>query len=174
VTEQRSLIAYDHWRLASDKVDYFVLSISAALTAYLGQHAVVTPLAVDPATLELASLLLFAASTVFGIDRIQANVTSLGAESGFLEAFERAGQLRIVLQTESGTQLIDSVSGETYTLAVAQQKIEAHDRRATGLHAQKEKWQRRSERSYKFRDICLKLGVTLYAAAKLWSAIHAR
>jgi hypothetical protein len=174
LTTERSLIAYDLWRRASDKVDYYVLSISAALTAYLGQHIAITRLAFDPLTLELASLLLFATSVLLGLERIKAMVTALGAESGYLAAFEQGGQLRTLLQTPaSSTHLIDEVSGEAFPITDAGKKLEAHDHRAAALKAEQEKWKRRSKLAYVWRDRCLMLGITLYAVAKLWTAILA-
>ena len=173
LNDARSVVAYNHWRHASDKVDYFMLGISTALTAYFGQNLITTKIGVNPSTLELASLFLFAASVLAGLERIKAMVTALGAESGYLAAFERAGNIRTAVEKGGGANLLDSVSGETFSIAAALKEIAIQDQHCATLERQKDKWKEYAECVYKCRDRCLMCGVVLFTGAKLWLAIRA-
>ena len=58
--------SWEHWRQASERLDYFLLGVSAALTTYLGQHLAKPSIGVNGPTLELLTLGLWAFATAAG------------------------------------------------------------------------------------------------------------
>jgi hypothetical protein len=170
----KALIAWEHWRESSEKLDYFILGTSSALTAYIGQHRPKAILGFNAGSSEVASVVVLALSVVAGVGRHRARVASLGAQQYLHDAMSIAGQMRTMLQTGGGRPLIDRNSGRTYTAAEATQRIEREDKRIAAARARSERWKRRAERAYNWRDWLLVAGVLFYAAAKVWTVLPAR
>lgn len=86
---------------ASNKLDYFILGVSIAVCAYLGQTNPYAPVGFNEATFRLTSLLIFAGSAVCGFRRIEertqlmlANANALGSTGRNREDWYRKGELR--------------------------------------------------------------------------------
>ena len=171
--DDRSLVAWEHWHQSSEKLDYFILGISAALTAYVGQHLALAPLGVNPSTAQLLSLLLFAASVLAGLQRLRAVVTALSIEKTRLLAYQRAGQLKTLLLNPKSSVLVDSSSGQTYTLEQARAEAERSEKEYADVQKKSDQWSGRADRAYNLRDWFLTAGVVVYAASKVWLAIVA-
>jgi len=170
MSDPRSVKLWEHWRESSEKLDYFVLGISAALTAYLGQNLTVRSLGFDPATAELVSLMCLALSVLAGLDRLRSAVANLAAQTALLEEQERTGALETVLKKGGGRTVIDEVSGATCSVELAQARVNKGEAAIASLTGQVFKWRRRSERAYNWRDWLLAVGVILFAVAKVWAA----
>jgi len=89
----RSVLSYDYYREASQRFDYFVLAVSTALCAYIGQTLVPQKLNVSPYALEVLSLFLLVASVIAGFKRIEKSVVSHRLNHTFLHLNEQRGQL---------------------------------------------------------------------------------
>lgn len=173
MSDDKAVKAWEYWRESAEKLDYFLLGVAAALTAYIGQHPPAGPFGVNAAALEVSSVVLFALSSVAGVDRLRATVVGLAAQQVMLDASGSSGQLRTLLTTGRGTTMIDTRTGRTYSAAQAVAKIEHEDKRHAAAQKEWERWKRRGERAYKARDWLLIAGVLAYAAAKAWIAASA-
>jgi hypothetical protein len=170
-SEDRPLKAWERGRESAEKLDYFMLGMSSALTAYIGQHLPTTTLGLNAGSLEYASLAAFSLSVVAGIERVRAGVAGLSAQQVQLEASGMAGAMRTMLVKKPTSGAIDEVSGRTYTPAEVVAKIAHEDKRTQAADRQWERWKKRGERAYRWRDYLLFLGVLTYAAGKIWSAL---
>ena len=141
--------------------------MSAALTAYIGQHTVPTQLGLNSSTFELASLLLLACSTVAGLRRLRAVTAFSLAESVALDAHEKAGAMKTLLLKSPGKQVIDADSGTIYSYEEGRQFAEALEARRGSAGKQVSRWKRAAESTYRWRDRLLVCGVLTYGAAKL-------
>ncbi|MCC6243965.1 MAG: hypothetical protein IT353_14070 [Gemmatimonadaceae bacterium] len=164
---ERSIVAWQRWRDQADKFDYYALGIASALTAYLGQHIVPARLGLNASTLELASLLTLAASTVAGLKRLKAATSFSLAESVALDAQEKAGGVATQLLKSPGQQLIDEESGTIYSHEQAHQLARTMQARSDSAEKQVARWRKAAESTYRWRDRFLIGGVALYGAAKL-------
>jgi hypothetical protein len=169
VSDDRSLIAWQHWRQSAEKVDYFVLGIASALTAYLGQHLSFSKLGANPATAELLSLVLLGGSVVAGLDRLRSSVSALNSDGHALQAQERVEAMKDLLAKGKGTTT-DRETGRTFTLADAEAEVQRAEQLRDFFRKQNQKWTRRCERAYNWRDRLLVVGVVVYVAAKVWAA----
>jgi hypothetical protein len=170
MADERELKAWEHWRESSEKLDYFILGTSSALTAYFGQHLPSVSLGLNAASLELISLTLLGLSVVAGVERLRASVAGLGAQGFLLEANGIAGSMRALVTAKPGTGLIDAVSGRTFTPDETSRTIAINEKRAASAQKQWLRWKRRGELAYKARDYLLILGIVAYVAAKIWAA----
>ncbi|MCW1242940.1 hypothetical protein OC610_00840 [Pseudomonas sp. SAICEU22] len=64
---------------AASKLDYFILGVALAISAYLAQTNPYAPLGINKETFLLLSLLIFAASAVCGFLRLEFKVKEMGA-----------------------------------------------------------------------------------------------
>lgn len=168
---ERSLKAWDHWRESATRLDYFILGISTALTAYQGQHLAPVSPGLNPGTIALGSLAALSLSVVAGIERLRAGVAFLAAQSISLEAHARAGQIKTLLKTGAGAEIIDSVSGDTFAVKDAAKEIAKSEGRMASAEKQVARWRRRAELAYNWRDGLLVGGVVLFVTSKLLSAL---
>jgi len=164
---ERSIVAWQRWRDQADKFDDYALGISAALTAYIGQHIVPTRIGLNSSTFELASLLMLACSAVAGLKRLRATTAFSLAESASLDAHEKAGATKTLLLKSPGKQAIDVDSGTIYSYEQGQQFAESLGARRESTDKQVSRWKKAAESTYRWRDRFLVCGVVLYGAAKV-------
>jgi hypothetical protein len=74
MSEQRSIIAFEHYREGEQRFEYFITGISTALCAYVGQTLQPQKFGFNPYTLEVLSLALVVASIIFGFKRIEIGI----------------------------------------------------------------------------------------------------
>ena len=108
---ERSLIAFEHAREASQRFEYFVLGVSVALCGYIGQTLKPQKLGLSPQTLEIASLLLLIASVVIGFIRIDQSVRILKMNQHLLDLSEKRRRL---LDALDGKPLRDAATGALF------------------------------------------------------------
>jgi hypothetical protein len=108
---ERSLLAYDNWKTAQEKFDYFILGVIGALCAYVSQNIKLVPLGLNSSTFELAALLVLVGSGVAGFLRLQVSVQLYSLNHHRLYLGERKGQLVSkykggpMLNTQTGARL---------------------------------------------------------------------
>lgn len=153
---ESAIKAWEHWRDASDKQDYYVLGMSVALTAYLGEHLVVGVVGFNAPTIQLASILFFATSVISGLLRIRKGVNVLAGSAVIIEQEGRVEALRSSLHDGVGPSDIGRL--ET-TLA--------------SLRADRDGHARTGKRAFIWRDVCLAVGIAVFATAKVWAAVVA-
>jgi hypothetical protein len=93
VSTERSDRVYEGWRTSTERFDYYVTGIAAALVAYLGQGLGPTKFEWSPAGLELVAVVLFLLAFLAGLMRIRTVHAVLQSNWAMLYASEAAGAL---------------------------------------------------------------------------------
>ncbi len=108
---ERSVIAFEHAREAQ-RFEYFVLGVSVALCAYIGQTLKPQTLGLNPETLEIASLVLLVASVVIGFARLDQTVRTMKMNQNLLDLAEKRRRLVDALD---GKPLRAAATGALFT-----------------------------------------------------------
>lgn len=87
----RSVVTYEHYRDAAQRFEYFILGISGALCAYIGQHLTPQKLGLTPYGLELFSLLLLVGSVFVSFKRMEKVIACHGLNHRLLSLYEHVG-----------------------------------------------------------------------------------
>lgn len=74
---ETNLEIWKHWKQSSQKFDYFIVTLSSALFAYLGSNLEISNLLNIPKLFEILSLLCFCVSSIYGILRIKSDMDTL-------------------------------------------------------------------------------------------------
>jgi hypothetical protein len=168
---ERSDSVWSRWAAGSEKFDYFIVGISSALAAYLGQHYLPAKVGLNPATLELAAILSLSGSVVVGLKRIEQQLEVLrlnhlalyhGEAAGALT--EVAGQAELAVNTRTGELLDPASAGYTAGL----HKEASGTARKAVADATKT-----ADSAYHWRNRLLYLGFALFLASRLWRAYTA-
>ena len=69
--EQRSVTVFEYYRASEERFEYFLLGVSLALCAYVGQTIKPEKIGVTPYTLEVVSLVLLVCSVIIGFKRAE-------------------------------------------------------------------------------------------------------
>ena len=161
---EHPLKAYEHWRDASQRFDYFVTGATGALCAYIAQHLEPKRLGLSPYTLELLALGVLIVSIVLGFKLIEDKVHLLKASAQKLAKEELYGAL---ISKFRGGYLINQPSGdilgpETVTTQIAGLPIEI-----SFLKEKEDKLVESSGVAYRWRNRSLILGVSLLAISRI-------
>jgi hypothetical protein len=106
---ERSIIAYEHYRDASQRFEYFILGLSSALCAYTGQTLTPQKLGISPYGLEVISLLLLVSSVFVGFKRIEKMIICHNLNHQVLNLSEQRGQL---VTNFAGRTLVNRQTGD--------------------------------------------------------------
>jgi len=110
MSEQRSLIAFEHYREGEQRFEYFITGISAALCAYVGQTLQPQKFGFNSYTLEVLSVALVVASIIFGFKRIEIDIWLRRLNHDLLHKAEVRGTL-----VSNPQGFINELSGELLT-----------------------------------------------------------
>lgn len=167
MTSPRSDTAYNYWREASDKFDYYVTGLTGALAAYIGQALRPVPLGVNPQTVELVALVLLVTSVVFGFKRIETSVHIFQVQAKHLYAQEVAGSSMAATQQPIS---INTQTGELFSAAQLLQRSKSHSEAAAQLEPVIDHAIKRATWLYRWRNDTLFLGFGVLVAARLLPA----
>ena len=120
MSTQRSLLAYEHAREAAQRLEYFILGISTALCAYIGQNLPPQKLGLSPYTVEVASLVLLITSVIVGFKLIETVIMCHRINQAMLHLGEERGEL---VSNFSGKPLVNKESGSMQSVEQVQQRI---------------------------------------------------
>lgn len=100
------------------KLDYFIQGATLAICAYLAQTNPYGQLGLNKETFLLGSLLVFTASAIFGLKRLEAKVTFLFNNAVALQTPDRALKSKMLhhLRTRSNTETIRFYKWRNFTL----------------------------------------------------------
>ena len=156
--------AYEHYREASQRFEYFILGVSGALCAYIAQTLPPHKLDFSSYSITILSLLLIVASIVLGFKRIERVIFLHQANHEILHLTElRAGLAKI----PSGEPSIDLLSFKKYDANSARRQIEAYNDQINHWSAQVEKVQPSILKLYKLRNYLLASGFIGLLLAKI-------
>jgi hypothetical protein len=110
MSEQRSIIAFEHYREGEQRFEYFITGISTALCAYVGQTLQPQKFGFNLYTLEVLSVALVVASIIFGFKRIEIGIWLHRLNHTLLHMGEVRGTL-----VSNPQGFINELSGELLT-----------------------------------------------------------
>jgi hypothetical protein len=119
MSEKRSLIAFEHYREAEQRFEYFITGVSTALCAYVGQTLQPQKFGFNPYTLEVLSVGLIVASIVLSFIRIVNGIFLNQLNHDRLHNAEVRGEL--VLASLQKQPFINKLTGDVITPAQAQE-----------------------------------------------------
>lgn len=163
----RSIKAYEMYRRASEKFDYFVATAGGALCAYMAQGLRIGPLGVNPATLELAALMLVLGSVISGVRRIELTVDAASGNHLSLHYMELGRNLAHGAKQWSSLMGED---GEVIDQQTATVRAKQHFERATAIDAKLDEVRNAAGRWYKARNWLLLGGFVALVGSRIWSA----
>jgi hypothetical protein len=168
---KRSEQVFKELTSSDQKFEYFVLGLTVALFAYIGEKYVPQPLSLSQNTVELLALILLVTSILFGLKRMEMNITALAINYQKLHAGEKlASYKKGVL---SGQKQIKE-SGEIFDPEQALPEIKNIEENIIPSYAgMMAKIDKKSILFYKIRDWSLLLGFVCLISAKLIGAICA-
>ena len=166
MSDKQSML-FEAYRDASQRFDYFIIALAAALFAYVGQSWRPTPLALSSGTFELAAVLLFAASVAAGLMHRQYVVTSLKLNHGILEAEEQHAQL---LSGSLGQGMVHLATGEVLSPVQASELMETVAKHLPELRKTLGKLASHASLAYIVRNWALVLGFIVLVVSKVLAA----
>jgi hypothetical protein len=110
-SEDRSVIAFEHYQKGSERFEYFVVGVSMALCAYVAQTLKPERLGLSPYTLEVIGVALIVASIFLGFKRIETVTLGALVNHEILHLGEKRGTFISGLQSQPGG-FINQLSGE--------------------------------------------------------------
>ncbi len=164
MSQQRSILAYEHGRDASQRFEYFILGISAGLCAYIGQTLAPQKLGFSPYTFEVVSLVSIVASVIAGFKRIEKLIMCYRLNSKFLRLAEERGEL---VSNFGGKPLLNRETGNIRTPEQVEQRVKALGEAIPKCHRQFEETSESANRYYKLRNWLLGLGFVDLLASKI-------
>ena len=163
----RSDTAYNHWREASEKFDYYVTGLTGALAAYIGQGFRPSQVGANASTIELAALASVVLSVVLGFKRIETNVHLLSTQARQLYLREVAGSSLIASKLPAA---INASTGDIYSPSQLIDRAAESKAGADALDSRFEVSRRLALALYKWRNRSLLLGFGLLVAARIAGA----
>jgi hypothetical protein len=168
--EQRSIGAYENWREAATRFDYFVLGFIAALTAYIGQSFRPTRLvwAINSANLELLSLALLVSAVVAGFKRAETNVEIFRLNHEYLHSLEGRGAMAEVLRNPAPA--FNAQTGDPVPHEHAAARYSQLGQRADRIQQVLDQAASRSLRMYKLRNWLFAAGFVSLVVSRILGA----
>lgn len=165
--ENRSLIAYEHYRDAAQRFDYLVTGLIGALCAYIGQNIHPQKIGITPNTLELVSFLIFVFAFLFCFKRLEKSIQVFNIGHQILDLGEKKGQL---IPHIGKTQILNESTGDIFSAEEVCKRIKAFDKEIPVLEKNLEKVRKQSKCYYDLRNWAIFVGFISLLASKIWSA----
>jgi len=154
--------AFEHYRDASQRFEYFVLGVSVALIAYAGQALIPRKIGVSAYTLEIIGILLIIVAVVISFKRLEKLIFGLQITVRLVDAQEHRALLAKVF-IEGGNRH-DLGRGELWKPGDMKQQIEEYDKIIPHYEKTIEEINVVAFRFYRWRNWLLICGfVTLFA-----------
>jgi hypothetical protein len=160
-------ILFEAYRDASQRFDYFMISLAGALFAYVGQNWRPTPLTFSSGTFELAAIILFASSVAAGLKHRQYVVALLKLNHGILEA---EGQHAQLLPGSLGQGIVQLATGEVLSPGQAKDLLEIMSKCMPQLRKTFGNIDSYASVAYIIRNWALVLGFLALASSKVLAA----
>jgi hypothetical protein len=156
--DNRSLIEFGYYREGLQRFEYFIVGVSLALCAYVGQTLHPEKLTFLSAyTIEVVSLALLILSAGVGLKRIQSLVQISRLNGQLLDAIEKRGAVIVAKPNYQGL-FVMKYPGRILTSAEAANWLRGLNDKIKVLHHMIEKETTRAESLYKWRNRLLLIG----------------
>lgn len=165
--ENRSLLAYEHYRDAAQRFDYFVTGLIGALCAYIGQNIHPQKIGFTPNTLELVSLLIFVLAFLFCFKRLERSIQVFSIGHQILDIGEKKGQL---IPHIGKSQVLNESTGDIFSAEEVYKQINSFDKSIPFLEMNLERVKKQSKRYYDLRNWAIFIGFISLLVSKIWSA----
>jgi len=165
--ETRSLIAYEHYRDAAQRFDYFITGLIGALSAYIGQNIHPQRIGFTPNTLELSSLLILVLAFLFCFKRLEKSIQAFQIGSQILDLGEKKGKLIPHLGKQ---QILNEATGDILTNEEVYIQIAVFDKSIPILEKSLKKISNQSKIYYDLRNLAILIGFIFLLLSKIWSA----
>lgn len=167
---ERSDKAWLAYREAAEKLDYFLVGLSAALAGYLGQQISLNRIGFNGPTAELVSVILFGLSMVAGIRRIEWMVAGLAKNQEMLRHGESAGSLVKVAGEAQTPTLVNVGTGDVFSRGNALTRAQLHRQVVDKLEDSVDRAYARARRAYHWRNRFFYAGVACLVVARILEA----
>src|SRR5207253_2438582 len=114
-SDDRSLIEFGYYREGLQRFEYFIVGVSLALCAYVGQTLHPEKLRL---LIEVVSLALLIFSAAVGLKRIESLIQLSRLNGQLLDANEKRGEVVKAIPNAQGL-IVNEVSGEALTVQAA-------------------------------------------------------
>lgn len=167
--ENRSLIAYEHYRDASIRLEYFMTGLIGALCAYIAQQMHPQKLAISPYTLELISLLILSFSLFLSFKRLEQIILIYRLGHHILDYSEKKGSLVSGLKLDS-TSIINVLTGDILTRDEAMRQISNFSQQIVACEKEIHKKNKYTKLFYNWRNRLIYIGFIILILSKVLSA----
>jgi hypothetical protein len=148
-TEERSIIAFEHYREAQQRFEYFIVGVVVALCAYVGQTLAPEPLGLSPYTLEVLSVALLIVSAVVSFKRLESMALGALVNHEMLHFREKRGEFRKGLEAGG---FVDAISGYAWPRERLIEEIRKLDVLIPARTDQLKELQKKQLRLYRWRN----------------------
>ena len=169
LTTERSDKIHSWWRDSSERYDYFITGLGAALAGYVGKSATIAVIGLNQPTLELASAAAFIGSFIFGLRRIEQSTLLTRLTSDRIYHHDSAANAEEV--SRSASLAVDYARGELWLPEQLREKAAEHRSRGKTYEELQLATQTKALSMYKWRDRFLIGGFLFLVASRLLPAI---
>ena len=164
MADSRSIEIFKGIKDAEQKLDYFFLSLSCALFAYIGAQYKPMPLSFSQNTFELISITLFFISIIAGFKRLDFNITIMRLNFQKLDMGERKGAITQALITPGSVLNIEK--GEVLDRNEAEYTLQVIEENEPKVKAKLSTYFDYSSASFLVRNVTLMLGFVVLGGSK--------
>jgi hypothetical protein len=168
MTTERSDKVHSNWRESTEKFDYFILGIIAALCAFIGQGYKAAKLGINPNSLELIALLILVLAAIAGFRRIEQTLFVNLINYRVLQANEARGGM--VAKLPEGRTILNEATGQTYTPNQAMQRISKLTESIQSFEPQMDMAKKAALRQYNLRNYLTLIGFLMLLGSRVWAA----
>jgi hypothetical protein len=164
---ERSLLAYEAYREASQKFDYFVTGLTGTLCAFIGTTFEPSKIDFSPQTMELLALCMLVSSVLAGFKRIEVTIETHKFNHHLLHTNEGIGKL---VTEFNGKPIVNKDTGHVYSPKDVPRAIEILKEKLPPIEKRLEVLLIESGFYYKTRNILLFVGFSVLVASRVWTA----
>lgn len=166
--EERANRAYELWRDAAEKFDYFMAGVSVAIVGYIAPTLQFSKLGLNPSSLELFSMLVLIGSVGAAFKRIESTVHLQRVAVARLEKLESVQRLSTAIR--NGIPAADSETSAIMDGAEVSALLGNRQATLKDAHEQEKKVRKWAVRWSSLRHYLFVVGFLFLVAARVWKA----
>ncbi len=162
---------YEHWKEAAQKLDYFLVGLSAAIVSFEVRDFHPDVIGMNPGTVELTGITLILASMAFGLRRLRAFVSYLSRNHSRLILELDVERREAALAAYDRVEVVsDLKTGAPISREYIMEEVQ---RGRSLIDKERGEWSANARRLQRYHDgmsWCLVLGLLLIIGARVWKA----